>query len=410
MRRVVALVLLLALTAGGREEASSGSEAPTPAGHRVLAVMYRGSGQIAELDALTLRPLRTANVGFPPAGVVARSPDGSTLAVASGNSADLRLVQRERFRASGSAIVLGRGGGHVEALAWPARRSLIALVVHSRPRVVAVDPWARRVTGVRELDGSVVAVRSSPRGLVVFLAPRGGIGPAGLLVAGAGGFRTLKLAGVHAGWNTGAVLRRIVPGLAVDPDGRHAVVVSGTDRAIEIDLETLTARSRELTRPASLLARLRDWLEPAAQAKSIDGPMREAIWVGRHHVAVSGVDVSGRNASPAGVRLIDTRDWSVRTLSKHASAVAASGLTLLAFGGGWTADRLHSIGLHGFDAFGRKRFHVFGARHISSIATAGRYGYVTGGSSMRFEVVDLRFGRVTRVARTPATTVVIGPG
>lgn len=402
----MAIAIGLLLVTSGRETAPAPGIPTAPAGARVVAAVYADGGRIAELEARTLRTVQAAEVGFPPS-VAPKSPDGSTLAVGSANAPRVRLVDRVRMRA-GAKIALSGRPGPVEGLAWPAERQLIAFVGHQQPRVVVVDPESGRRDAVHELDGSPVAWQATAHGLVLLVAPRGQIGTARVVVVDAHGYRATVLTGVRAGWEASGPSQKLVPGLAADPSGRRAVVVPPGDRVAEIDLATLAVRHRELRRRVSLLGRLRDWLEPSASAKAIDGPLRTAVWVGRHHVAVSGIDAAGRNMSPAGAELVDTRDWTARTLTRDASAVAASGGTVLTFGGGQDGNRVRSVGLLAFDVLGRKRFHVFRARYVGSIAVAGRYGYLTGGSATRFEVVDLRTGRVVRIARTRATTVVLG--
>ena len=398
---------MLVLATYGGDSTQALDVVNVPPGGRVLAAVFAENGQVAELDARTLRTLRSADIGFPP-HVAAKSPDGSLLAVGSGNGATVRLVERGSMRA-GAVMTLPGQSGLVDAIAWPAERRLIALVSQRQPRVVVVDPEDGRAIGVHELDASPLAWQTTARGLVLLVAPGAGIGPAQLVVVDAAGHRAITLDGVRAGWPAGDTPEKLIPGLAADPSGRRAVVVPPGDRVAEIDLATLTVRHHQLRRPVSLLGRLRNWLEPRAHAKSIDGPQRTAVWVGGDHVAVAGMDISGRDGRATGAQLIDTRDWTVRPLTGEASAVAAGAGAVLAFGGGWTARGVDGVGLRGFDATGRQRFSFFGRRYLSSVAVAGRYAYVEEGNrAMRFRVIDLHTGRVLRVARTRTTTVVLG--
>jgi hypothetical protein len=160
---------------------------------------------------------------------------------------------------------------------------------------------------------------------VLLLAPVDTIGAATLAVAAPGGVRTVPLP-LDAGTDPPAVAQ---PGLAVSPDGSRAVVVPGGSRVLDVDLRTLAVAERELSEPVSLLGRLRAWLEPQALAKGpLEGPVRSAAWLPGDRIAVAGWDyrqVGDRAmvSEAAGVRLIDTRDWSVRTLAEGATAVAA---------------------------------------------------------------------------------------
>ena len=76
----------------------------------------------------------------------------------------------------------------------------------------------------------------------------------------------------------------------MEPSGSRALVVPAGNRVAEVDLETLEVRYHELSEPVSLLGRLRDWLQPAAHAKTIDGPDRNAVWLESGLVAVSGAN------------------------------------------------------------------------------------------------------------------------
>jgi hypothetical protein len=81
----------------------------------------------------------------------------------------------------------------------------------------------------------------------------------------------------------------------------------------------MQVRYHDLTEPVSLLGRLRDWLEPAAHAKMVDGPDRNAVWLPSGLVAVSGNTYASEgdtlDVTPAGLSLIDPSDWSTRRVS-----------------------------------------------------------------------------------------------
>ena len=48
----------------------------------------------------------------------------------------------------------------------------------------------------------------------------------------------------------------------------------------EVDLASGRVGYHEVHEPVSLLGRLRNWLEPAAEAKTAEGAERQAVWVG----------------------------------------------------------------------------------------------------------------------------------
>jgi hypothetical protein len=106
----------------------------------------------------------------------------------------------------------------------------------------------------------------------------------------------------------------------------------------------------------------------------------------------------------AGVRLIDVRSWSVRTLAGGAGAAAVAGERLLAYGGTQGPGGLRGIGLRGFGHDGRERFHLFGDRFVAVATALGRYAYVSEQSQNEttIEIVDLASGRVVRTVRKNA--------
>jgi hypothetical protein len=120
-----------------------------------------------------------------------------------------------------------------------------------------------------------------------------------------------------------------------------------------------------------------------------------------HGAAGDGVD-----GSPAGVRLVDTRDWSVRTLVEGATWIVVVRDVVLAFGGAYTRYGGKGIGLRGYGPDGEERFHVFGRTFTSWIETAWPYAYVPReGDETKVDVVDLRAGRLVRTATVDAAYV-----
>ena len=88
---------------------------------------------------------------------------------------------------------------------------------------------------------------------------------------------------------------------------------------------------------------------------------------------------------PAGLHVIDTRDWRVRTLDGQASAFVAAGGMLL------TGD---SRGLTGYAPDGGERFRVLDGRRVEIVASAGSLAYVRTRPESALQVVDVVRGRV----------------
>jgi hypothetical protein len=261
----------------------------------------------------------------------------------------------------------------------------------------------------------VVEVAQAPGRLVVLLAPHERIGTARLAVVDrTGGVRTVTLDGIRVGTKPGSPTdpssTSVHPGLAVDPERGRAFVVPAGERLAEVDLATLRVTYRDTSERRSLFARFARWLDPPAQAKSMNGPMREAVWLGDDTLAVTGVDHSEattregttRSMLPAGLRLVDTGSWTYRKLDAGISTVSLSRGVLLA--NGWTfrsngteAEETHT-GLIGYALDGTERYRLFPGRSVTFATHAGR-GYLTvwdGGPDTRAFRFDARTGKTGR--------------
>ena len=335
----------------------------------------------------------------------ALSPGGSRLAAVSDRASVLHVIDVERMRTLGRLRTRARGSP--AAIVWPRPDRL--WVVLARPgccavgstTVVAVDPIAEQVVARRRLAGGLVRVAGSPDGPVLLLAPPAMIGPARLVtVDAAGAVEQMPLDGVSAGAmpteGVPSVERVRAPALAVDSGRRRAYVVSSRPYAVEIDLQSGRVRDHRLVARVSLLDRLRELLEPSAAASAQVGVVRRAAWIGEGRIGISGYDADvvwraqgdvEAARRPAGLHVIDTRDWSVRMLDERASSfVAAAGLLLSSGPGG-----------HGLTAYSPERgdaFHVLGDRRVEIVAAAGSLAYVRTPPQPALQVVDVTRGRV----------------
>jgi hypothetical protein len=432
-RALLISVALLAAACSASERAiaptaRTAAKTPTPpAGPErssVLGLLWGGeSAVLARLQARTLRPLgRRIEVGG--GGDQALSPEGGVLAVASavtsGPSADsgrseLELVNVRSLRRIGR-LELGMSG-LVSKIVWDEPNRIVVLL-DDPPRIVTVETRPLRATSSAAVRGRVVASDAEAGRLVLLLAPTGSIGPSQLaLVESDGGVRTVALPEILAGWEAVDVagdphgLRQQLPGLAVSPDGTRAVVVPAGDRVAEIELDPLRVSYHELSERTSPFRRLYTWLEGEAKAKTVEGPDRFALWLGGDKVAVTGTNyLSLRDgefeASPAGLSLLDTRDWSVRTLADQAAGMVAVRDLVLAFG--WAhSENDAGIGLRAYGADGEERFHLFGNAPLDWVDAAWPYAYVPRGGGKRFDVVDLRSGHVVARARPKVSVSIV---
>jgi hypothetical protein len=402
-RSLAVLSVLTAVTVAAAVALSRSEPSPEAGGAAATAVPLPSlfgvvsEGQrlrLARVDSDTLRTRRGTRVGLGSQGCASRSggmscwtippwsfsPDRSILAVARNDGAlarSVRLVDVGRMRVAADIRVTG---GAIGLLAWPARERVLALqetCCDERQQLLVVDVATNRVVGRRQLGGTVVRVGRTPRERGLRVAPAQKVGAARLaVVGGRGAVRFLRLDRIVAGERlldrSEYRFERQLPGLAVDPQGRRAFV-AGPDVVADVDLVKLRATYHEPVQSASALARLRDWLDPAAEAKGVRGPTRSARWLGSGLLAVAGADEEwftddrGEDQTrirAAGLSIIDTHDWHMRQADGGASDFRVAGDLLLATGGSWDSatGKQEAIGLAAYGFDGARRFHRFDGR------------------------------------------------
>jgi hypothetical protein len=411
---------LVACSGGGKDEADAVMPAPA-ARNGALALVYRADDKatLARLDPVSLRVLggRTLDLGdFQ--RLPALSPDGRLLAVADAvPSGEVRIVDLSRMRVvasfdAGAASVRDELG----ALAWLGEH-LVAVAVEDEPGgfvVKLIEPRRGQVVESDRLPGPLWVRQSatSSRRLVLLLgrSTQAAFSPTLIAVVDADrGVRTISLTRLPSGSiEDGPIDRSLDPGLAVDSEGERAFVVGAGAPVAEIDLETMEVRYHEPAERVALLDRLLDWLEPDAHAKGpTETSFRQAVWLGNGHLAVTGADtdISVRDDGeveertiPAGLSLIDTDRWAVRTLDERASDIALAENALIA----WTYPtefvprKPRESGLIVYELDGRERFRLSEDKAICDLQAGGRFAYVGIGSCADIHVVDLESGEVLR--------------
>jgi hypothetical protein len=402
--RLATLLGLAVLALPATSAAPSASWRAGPTDGPVLGIVFEGDGwRLARVEPDRLEPTgRRIYVG-PSWGSWAFSPDRSLLAVAAQTIAG-RDVVRIVDPASLTQRSTVRLTHDLGAVAWPRPNRVLALSPGrgwGAVEIVAYDPLARRVVRRSTVKGTLLRTGRTPGGFALLLGPEDGLGTARFAVVDANGvLRTTALdliAGLKQPDGEPWVFRQRMPGLAVDPQGGRAFVVPDGSRLLEIDLATQSVQERELSEPVSVLGRLHDWLEPAAQAKGSDGPFRYARWLGNGVLAVSGSDhqatvragrIERQTSTPAGLKLVDTDTWSVRTVDERASGfVFAEGL-VLASGA--------AIGLVAYSPYGEERFALFPGRSpwVSAVIDGRAYVGFGGGPGQTLSVVELATGRL----------------
>ena len=402
----MAVAALLALgIASPTDTASRGAQrAKRPA--TVLALHYSGrsSAELLRVDRKTLRAIRgrRVTIGSEP-GAWALSPDGSRLAIGSGGALGLRIVDVSRMR---SVADVPTRNGYVSIMAWLTPRRIVGV---EESGLFVVDPVRKRLLRSESLDGSPYGAARFGAALVLLLSSGDGLGPARLaLVDADGAVRSVALDRILAGFRNptgepdGSVGESWRPGLAVDAAGGRAFVVGGGAPVAEVDLRSLLVRYHDLARPASLLGRLRDWLEPAAHAKGpIAGSWRTARWLGGNRLAFTGEDGralgGGRvDVTAVGLNLVDTSSWSSETLEPRANGLAFAAGTLVGTRQGFEVGR--GIGLVAFDRDGDRRFHLLGDARLSIMDTLDDRVFFD--DETRTRAADLRRGRLVAAPRS----------
>jgi hypothetical protein len=178
-------------------------------------------------------------------------------------------------------------------------------------------------------------------------------------------------------------------GLAVDPVGRKAYLAEG-ERVFGVDLRTLAVSD-----PGPL----------RTLTKAPLGSERSARWLGNGLLAVSGLDRDATTAKPAGLRLVDVRDRTSRTIDPTATSFTVAGRVLLVEN---ARNRpALSVTAYGFD--GRQRYQ----RDLTGswwMKKQGRLGYACRQAYLR-SVVDLTTGNTLRTgfpAETRCPTLLVG--
>jgi hypothetical protein len=415
-----AFIAAIAVAAGVGGE-SAGPDLPaTPARPpaAVLGIVWNETGfaepKLTRVKSVALEPFGPRlPLRLGGASATAYSPDRHWLAIGNGTDASIQLIDLRRMKQVG-VVKLGLDGW-VTFLSWQGG-SLFAVVDGEMDRAVAVvDPIGRQVLRRHRLDRAILGTQAGPGTVVLITGPRNHIGPIELTVVGGKGMASVPVGEIAGGWETendssGYRARQATPGLAIDAPGRRALIVPAGRTVAEVSLRNLAVRYHTLSEPVTLLERLRSWLEPAAQAKLIEGPQRKAVWLENGLIALTGADYTvftNENgdpdvaAEPAGLSLIDTRTWAIRKIDEEASDFARFENTLLAFGvTDWAASsKSPGFGLVGYDLRGNELFHALEGIGVSWVEAVGGLAYVTLNEKL-FAVVDAATGHVFARART----------
>jgi hypothetical protein len=369
--------------------------------------------RLARIDPRTLRPTGSRSLRLPYADAWAVVPDGRTLALAVhpdpvNEANSLKVVKLPSLRWRAGAVRLG---ADVSGLAWTSPHQVVALVgkflcCPAPLRAIVVNLKSRRVVRRERVPGTVLHIARSARGLVLLSGS-----------TDARGVRATQLRSIRAGEvpGGGGISEWRLPGLAVDRAGAKAYVADPDGRVAEIDLRTLAVSYHEPTGQRSLLARLGDWLEPTASAKGDSGPVREAQWIGNGFLLVSGSNLQDSEdqlaSDPAGLKLIDTRNWTADVLAPDADSFTVTKGVLLVTGARWRGNvNPTGMGLEANGPDGTRLFELFPGLDVWVDHVVPGRAYIALYGSKRERVVNLRSGRVIGTTTAEAPSLLLGQG
>lgn len=419
-----ALVLALLVTAGPTAR-PLGLTAPDRQAKELVGVVYRdGEGaSLTRLDERLNAYGRRLRVGELDAWTL--SPRGGIAALSTRPFEAQGAQDSIRFVALGSLRLVPRTiplGGSALAMLWANPHRIVALVqdcCSNTVSVAVVDPGARRVLSSAPLGGDTAVWARAGDRLLALVTPANAIGRAQLVVLdAAGGVRAVKLDRIVAGrsWpedHSGLGTQQI-PALVADAAAGRAYVIQPDGIAAEVSLGSFEVSYHELA-PASLAARLAAWLQPAAEAKGLNGTTWNGVALGNGFVAVTGTTehavINGSSeqmsSSPAGLAILDVRNWTIRTVDRGADSVSVTDGLLLATGRSWTSTEQRSTGM-GLAAYGSdlaQRFHLFAGDSAWVQQTWDGRAYVERGGNTT--VVELATGRVVEQRSGPTPMVLV---
>jgi hypothetical protein len=406
VKRFAGLAAIVVALSAATATARTGERfAAAPAAPLVGIVGNQVFGHLARFDPVTLQPgPRRVGLGDYQAGW-SFSPDRRELVLGNdnescvGGATGLRFIDLTHMQALGDVRLVA--DGPVEATAWPDPTHVLAVVAVNdclttkQTVVFSIDVASRRVVAETPLPGDLLGSALVHGKLVLLLAPHGRVGPARIATVDAlGRLHETVLAQIDAGrvfpsaTSSTSLTKLNMPALAVDAGNGTAYVLPAGDRLAAVDLQTMRVSYHNLSEKTSVFSRLLRWLDPAAQAKGDDGPTREAVWLGNGQVAVTGQDSTetggtyyrwSTTVSPAGLRIINTRDWTFHTVNPAISQVQLEGGQLLATGQTYSSNHNSShstfTGLIAYSLDGHERYRLFNGTEVDKIAAVGPRGY-----------------------------------
>lgn len=397
---------------------NAGAAVPSP----LLAVVSTAHGsKLEQIDPLTFAPVHSSKpVDWYDGSVF--SPDRRLLAVAvsAGGGYPTSTI---RF-ANTSSLAWAKSGvkldGYFRGGLWPRSHVLYALVGDCCGPGLTLDtinPATKRVVSESKLEAQIGQVTRSPGRLVVLGSKVNTLAPTQLSTIDSNGrVRSTTLDEIVSGTHFDQSRQDPIgttrqPGLAVDGSDGVAYVVDPGGLIAEVRLSDLTVTYHRLG--TSLIARFSAWLTPPAEAKGLNGPTLTARWLGDGLIAVAGTIHTmtktkeggfAYSTAPAGLRIIDTRDWSEHTLDQDAEQMLVGDGLLLASGGDWrsatnsSSSAANGEGLVAYGADGSVRWRIDSGKDVNLLGVWGSRALIQpyGSTVQPVQLVDLNRHRVLR--------------
>jgi hypothetical protein len=389
----------------------------------LVAVASTGHGsKLEQIDPSTFTPIRSSKpVDWYDGSVL--SPDHKLLAVASSVDGGGYPTSTIRF-ANPSMLTWVRKGvkldGYFRGGLWPRPDVLYALVgdcCGPGLTLETINTAKKKVVAKTKLEAQVGQVTRSAAGLLM-LGSRSNTLAAALLtvIDSSGHVRSTTLDRIISGTHFDQASQDPIgttrqPGLAVDDRDGVAYVVDPGGLIAGVRLSDLTVTYHQLGR--SLIARLSAWLTPPAEAKGLNGPTLTARWLGDGLIAVAGtINTTAKtkdggiaySTSPAGLRIIDTRDWSEHTLDGRAAQMLVADGLMLASGGSWrsatnsSSSAASGEGLVAYGPDGAVRWRLDPGKDINLLGAWGSRALIQayGATVQPVQLIDLASHRVIR--------------
>jgi hypothetical protein len=405
-KRIALAVVVIAATAAiasARPERAPAKPA-SPSVAPMVGIEWGPRARLAWFDPITLRALpgRKAPLSYHQ-GSWSFSADRAVLAIGSWDTPELRFINARSMRVLGD-LLLAKGRGAVEAVAWVAPTRMLALVTNDEAtKVIVIDPLARRVLRRMPLSARVWEAARLPNGFVLLLGPSDGFAPAQLaFVDERGDIRVISVARVQIGSVVESeedhLMRSIGPALAVAAEIGRAYVIGTDGQIAEVDLGSggvVYHRFAASAAPPDTTS---------APTKALSGPQRWARYLGNGLIAVTGADYStwrdknGKQqmrSAPFGLRIVDVGGWTERTLNARATSFSSAGGLLFAQGGSWDSatEKSDSVGVVAYGVDGHERYRLYEGRSVW-LWIAGPLGYVSRENEHLADVIDLASGTI----------------